>query len=530
MKKRILKLVCLLCSAILLFGVTACGSNTTGNSKSINFWGYGTEVELELTRELVAEFNATNTQGITVNYTPVRTGDYEQKIRNALAGRSVPDVIMAGDGEIKPWIERGGLATLDEFAAASDVIDIDAMYQEGVNRFRYDIDQRRGGEGDLYGILRDLSPTALFYNKKAFAAVGVEILTLSAEEQMEQYGTDAAYFEHNGQKYFSNQIALNWDELLELSQLLTSNEEAPVRNDRSITKYGIYVTNWFGFGWSVGGDCLEWVEDPSLPRGGKYEFTLFDETANYSVKEDQTVTVNGTTYTAGQIIEYTDKDDLTEADKAKCYELPSQLDAMEYFVDLSANWGVSPRPDVTASSSSHGVFTSGQVAMLAAGVNSMGILRSTIYPEDHPAGFDWDVAPWPKAEHGIASGHSGSVAYCIPEKSNKKEAAWAFIEYAAGEPGQAKYAQAGFSYPNTKELAQKLFIQEGAKPANAAIFFEAAEYQRMGDWGYLPSKAWITEWSNDLNTKVLGGEMTLQQLKAERQESTQAIIDGYYDE
>lgn len=530
MKKIIRKLVSIACGAALLFGLAACGGGGDGSSTTIAFWGYGNEVEIQLTRELVDEFNKTNTSGITVNYTPVKTGDYEQKIQNALAGRSVPDVIIAGDGEVKPWIERGGLAELDEFAANSDAINIEEMYQEGVSRYRYDIDQRKGGEGKLYGILRDLSPTALFYNKKAFAAVDIEILTLSAEEQMAQYGTDAAYFEHEGQKYFSNQIALNWDELLSLSQYLTSNEDAPVRNDRSITKYGIYVTNWFGFGWSVGGDCLEWVEDPSLPRGGKYVFTLFDDTPNYSVKEGETVTANGTEYAEGEIVDYNDKGALTDADKAKCWELPSQLDAMEYFVALSATHGVSPRPDVTSSNSSHGIFSSGQAAMFAAGVNSMGILRSTIYPEDHPAGFDWDVAPWPKAEHGIASGHSGSTAYCITEKSTKKEAAWEFIEYAAGEAGETKLAGAGFSYPNTKALAEAVFVQPDQKPANMGIFLDAAEYQRVGDWGYLPSKAWINEWANDLNTKVLGGTMTLAELCQAREASTQAIIDGYYDE
>ena len=77
MKKIIRKLVSIACGAALLFGLAACGGGGDGSSTTIAFWGYGNEVEIQLTRELVDEFNKTNTSGITVNYTPVKTGDYE---------------------------------------------------------------------------------------------------------------------------------------------------------------------------------------------------------------------------------------------------------------------------------------------------------------------------------------------------------------------------------------------------------------------------------------------------------------------
>ena len=347
-KTMIAKAVALaLCCAL---GLAGCGKTPSGeNGKTpsdtlsgttIKFYSWGNETEVELTRALVEEFNKTNPDGIKVELTPIPSGDYETKVTNTLRGRNVPDVIIAGDGEIKNWIEQGGIAPLDDYAAASDQIDLDAMWQDGVNRYRYDVTSHKGGTGKLYGIVRDYSPSVLYYNKDAMKAVGINCISLSREESEATYGTSESYFEKDGQLYFNNQIALNWDSFLALSQKLTSNTAAPVRNDKSITKYGLYAIYWFGFGWSVGGDCLEWVEDASLSTGGKYEFTLFDETKNYIVKADQELTLNGKTYQAGQIVSYSDKSHLTTEQKALCTELPSQMEAV-FCRSLREAWGFS---------------------------------------------------------------------------------------------------------------------------------------------------------------------------------------------
>lgn len=523
-KKMITKIMAVMfCGLTALTGCGKSGSESAG-STTIQFYSWGNETEVEVTRELVKEFNETNKDGITVEFTPIPSGDYETKVTNALRGRNVPDVIVAGDGEIKSWIEKGGISTLDDYVTKSKEIDLNAMWPDAVNRYRYDVSSRKGGTGELYGIVRDYSPSALYYNVDAMKAVGIQCISLSEEESMAQYGTTEAYFEQGGKFYFNNKIALNWNSFLALAQKLTSNKTAPVRNDQSITKYGLYDIYWFGFGWSVGGDCLKWVKDDSLATGGKYEFTLFDETKNYKVNEGNTVTVNDTVYQAGEIVSYSDKSALSAEQKASCTELPSQMEAMQYFVDLSVKHGVSPKPEVSASNSTYGLFSSQQCAMLIDTRYAVGIFRETIGDS-----FEWDVAPLPVHEDGIASGHSGSLAYSIPEKSIKKDAAWKFIEFMAGEYGQTKYTEEGFIIPNTMELAKsEVFLQSSQKPANSQVFVDAAYYQRTGDWGYLPSKAWINEWSIDLNNDVLMGNMSLEQLRDSKKESTQAIIDAYY--
>ena len=525
MKRSIVKsftlVCCLVCLALTLI---SCKNDEGKGSKDISFFTWGNETEIKIFEQLVADFNSTNPDGIKVKLTEVPSGDYELKITTTLKGRNVPDVIVAGDGEIKQWIENGGIEPLDDYVANSDVIDLDKMWSDGVNRYRYDVNARKGGQGSLYGVMRDYSPSAIYYNVDAFKAVGITPISLSQEEAIAKYGDGSAYFEYQGKEYFNNQVALNWDELLTLSQKLTSNVNAPVRNDDSITQYGMYVINWFCFGWSVGGNCLEWSTDSSLATGGKYEFTLFDETKNYIVKEGNTVTVNGNTYNAGEIVSYSDKGSLSMGDKALCTELPSVMEAMQYFVDLSVKHRVSPRPDVTASNSTYGLFSSGQCAMLIDTRYAVGIFRETI-----GNAFEWDVAPLPVYEGGIAAGHSGSEAFCITKKSQNKEAAWKFIEYLSGPVGQTAFAEAGFTIPNTMELANSdVFLQPGKSPANSQIFVDAAYYQRTGDWGYLPSKAWINEWATYLNSDVLGGKMSLSELKEKTTATTQQIIDDYY--
>lgn len=507
----------------MVLGMAGCGEDPS-KGVTLKFFSWGNETEIELTRELIAEFNQKYEGEITVNFTPIPTGDYETKIGNALRGRSAPDVIIAGDGEIKPWIENGGIAALDDFVANSEAIKLDEMWQDGVNRYRYDIPSRKGGTGKLYGIMRDYSPSVLFYNKTAMEQVGITCISAEKEESLQTYGTAEAYFTYDGKQYFNNRIALTWESMLSLAQQLTSNTAAPVRNDRSPIKYGLYAINWFCFGWSVGGNCLEWVADDSLATGGKYEFTLFDESKNYIVNEGNEVTVGGNTYAAGTIVSYTDKTLLTPEQKALCTELPSQMEAMQYFVDLSVKHGVAIKPDIAESNSNYGLFSSQQCAMLLDTRYAVGIFRKTIGDN-----FDWDVAPLPVYKDGIAAGHSGSLAYCITEKSTKKEAAWKFIEFMAGEEGETRFAEAGFTIPNTVALSESdVFLQPGQKPANSKLFVEAAYYQRTGDWGYLPSKAWINEWANELNDDVLMGQMSLLELKNKREASTQAIVDGYY--
>ena len=516
-----------------------------GNRTVITFYGWGNASEVAMTRQFVDSYNESQDK-IYVQYTSIPSGDYQTKITNSLYSRTPPDVLLAGDGEIKPWIEVGGLAVLDNFLKES-TIDLDDFWEEGQNRYYYNPRKRLNGDYKdpsyasqgyhHYGVMRDLSPTVLFYNKTAFEKVGVKVISLSKEDCLSQYGVARGYFVKDGQKYFNDQIAMTFEEMVTLARLNTSNTQASSenRNPTATTTYGVHYVNWFSLGWSCNANSLQWVRDDTYSLGGYYKFTLDDARPNYSVKEGKTITlgtgIRETTYTEGQLIKFDNLDDaaaLSAGEKEEyLYQLPSALQATQDYVDLSVTYKVAPKPDFTNSSSvsQYSIFTSGsQTAMIADSRYAVGIYRQLIKDR-----FEWNCAPLPHYEHGVASGHSGSLAYCISEKSTHKKEAFEFIEYINGVEGQSAFAEAGFTIPNTKTLSNSnVFLQKRKDPTNSIMFVDAAAYQTVGDWGFLPSKDWISPWANLLNTSVLNGDMTLVTACNASRERTQRIIDEYY--
>ena len=530
----------------LLVGRHLLMGEAANNSDRINlsFFGWGNESEVSLTQNFVEEFNNSQ-ERIFVKYTPIPNSDYGIKITNSLYSRTPPDILIAGDGEIKPWIELGGLAPLDEFLEKSTEIDIDDFWEEGQNRYYYNPTTRLNADYKdpsykakgyhHYGIMRDLSPTVLFYNKTAFNQVGVEVISLSKEEQLEQYGYARGYNPET--KVFNNQIPMNYQEMLALAALNNKNPaaEAKYRNPDATTTYGIHYVNWFSLGWSVNANSLQWVRDDTYALGGYYKFTLNDTQPNYSVKEGKEITVGSgareTTYKEGQLVLYDNLGDVRALGEDVIdeyfYTLPSALQATQDYVDLSAKYKVGPKPDFTNSSSvsQYSIFTSGnQSAMIADSRYAVGIYRNLIKNR-----FEWDCAPLPTYDHGIPSGHSGSLAFCISEKSKYKKEAFEFIEFINGKTGQSAFAEAGFTIPNTKTLSNSnVFLQRKKSPSNSKLFVDAAAYQTVGDWGFLPSKDWITPWSTLLNSRVLNGDLDLKYALDSTQNETQTRIDEYY--
>ena len=114
-------------------------------------------------------------------------------------------------------------------------------------------------------------------------------------------------------KVFNASIAMNWDEIEDLAQLLTLDKKIKNHNRRTTrgdvaTTYGYYTEWWFNYGWSVGGDCLQ-----DLTGEGTWTYGLTDWSTNYKVTAagDGYVGKNtGTVYHEGDTIEFIDKLDV----------------------------------------------------------------------------------------------------------------------------------------------------------------------------------------------------------------------------
>lgn len=595
--KKITKILSLiLCLAMCMTALFGCGDDNKGNDgyiddeghyrpsdsvANVEFWINGDEYELEVFSDLVERFNKKYEGQIKVKLVQKPSDGYETAVQQSLSGEKL-DVFYVGDAGYKAYAEQGLLYDITDLVANSPIYDLSTMWSNVVTRYKYDVNTKLSGteSGRYYGVPKDIGPTVIYYNETEFENAGIKIISVAAED-LEAYNNGAkddrgntkadmglgdvtvkeyGYFVANGQKYFNNQIPMSWDETVEVANILQNSMSNP-------NAYGYFTEWWFNYGWTVGGDCIQFVPtSDSAYNGGYYDFTLSDDTPNFIVADDVTgtVTVNGNEYAAGEIISYQDKLGLNMTSKAgESYskeitaevlalvangtlnELPSQREAFTEFVRLAAKtntvvdtvngeklygYGITPTPSSIGSDAGKTqAFAQGEIGMLVDG------RWNVTYFRDPASGinFTWDVCPLPMyraydaegfgAErnvtvHGIEAGHSGSVGLCISNNSKVKSAAWTFIEFVGSEEGQSAQAAKGFAIPLQRELANsEVFLQSDKMPRNSKIFINAAEIQGAGDWWYLTDNAWIDDWAGVLNGDVRNGKKSMTEFFESRQ-------------
>lgn len=558
--KRIRNIVCLLGASLLVFSAAACGKGSSG-ANTIDFWYYGDGAMSEAYEAMTEEFNRTKGKelGFEVKAIEKPNAGYTSLIQQSASGSTCADVFVLWDRYFKLWTNLGFLENMESYLKNSS-LDLAGIYDGAVSRYRYNAEKNTSNPSDdLYSLPVDSSPTALYYNKTAMEEQGIIVISVDEEDlaafnagaednegkTKAEYGitTDVpaqgyyrSRYPYTGGGYntwikptsdevliFNNRIPMSWDEIEDLSMLLTKSY-----NSKSSTTYGYYTEWWFNYGWSVGGDCIE-----DLTGNGDWEFTLGDEFPNYITVEP--VTVNGREYDAGETLEYNDRltedhtqvsDEVLELyEEGKLHQLPSQREAFERFVWLGqekdlGGLAITPEPDLLSVTSKMGYFYYGNVAMMVE--QALWISDAVEKIGDD---FEWDIAPLPvyksydykmnpdgtktasvRAE-GVQAGHSSTTSLSVWTGSKKKDKAFSFIEWMVGEEGQKVRAEMGY-IPNQRELSEN-YLESLNKPQNAEIFIEAMDYETPGDWWYMPDKNWINEWATALNSKVRNGVMTL---------------------
>lgn len=520
----------------------------------ITFWGWGDREEVAVFTRIVDTFNEKYKGIIKVNYVQKPSNNYGPQMLTTLAGSRTPDVFYVQDNYFKQYATQGYLYDISDLYANSKVLKEEEMFPHTISRYRYNpVTTTSNPDDPLYGVPKDLAPTAIYYNKTHFQNAGVKIISMTEEEALAAGYTIRGY--DPATKTFNNKIPMSWSDVVELSKHLIAS---------GVTDYGFFTEWWFNYGWSVGGDCLEYIpsNDPNF-NGGYYVFTLNDSTKNYIVKDDYqgVLVVNGNSYRAGEIISYNDKSKLTAEQKAHCNQLPSMREAFTEFVRLSHKpnqvvdnvlgvyddvsdfygadkngniygYGITPNPTTIASDGKNGYFTAGKVSMLVTTRSAVRQIRNNMKD-------DWDVAPMLVYKeysedgksvlvHGIEAAHSGSVAICISAKTKYPQAAYAFAEFISSPEGQAIQAEEGFAIPLQVEVANsEVFLQSDKKPANSEIFIRACYNQTPGDWWYLKDKKWIDDWASFLNGDVRNGKATLTKFYQDWVDRTNQLLLDY---
>ena len=429
------------------------------------------------------------------------------------------------------------------------------------------------GEGaDLLAMPFNTSVHLLFYNTKIFTDMGINLVSVAEEqcatgsyaklmphgyaEYSKDYGApfEGAKLSKNDlgeevYKVFNDRVPLSWEELRCLA--------------RSYQKfagsgYGFMSEWWFSFGWSVGGDCIGWDE-----ASNSYKFAIGDKDTNYLALND--ITVNGTSYSEGEVLDYEDMKFLhaNSAELAKVekdvYELPSMYDAFLEYNRL----GIPTDKNATADGSKKGYgvakpttenrtkeFTSGESPMLIETSGDINLFKGTAVANN------FDVAPAPqyrefdgettrtvdgqeyltvidgenyKGERKTVTNSDGEEVLCqgeaitsltndssalaIPDNIDResKDAAFKFINWAAGPEGQTILAKGNTCVPNQSNVAMSEEFNNAAerKAGNTWAVGFAMQDCYIGDWSYFNVNTWITGWSGDLNGAVRRGDMTL---------------------
>lgn len=135
-----------------------------GPATTITYAIWGDTTELANQQKIVDAFTAKN-PSIKVKVTVADWDTYWDKLQTSLAGGNAPDVFVM-DGPLFPdYQTRDQLLDLNPLIAR-DGFDTGQLADLGVKDFT-------APDGHLYGLPRDLSTVALYYNKKMFDAAGI---------------------------------------------------------------------------------------------------------------------------------------------------------------------------------------------------------------------------------------------------------------------------------------------------------------------------------------------------------------------
>jgi len=154
---------------------TATGSSTTVSPADVKgeltWWDTSDATnEAPTYKKLIAKFNETY-PNVKINYQSVPFGDAQNKFKTAAAAKSgAPDILRAEVAWVPEFASLGYLYALDDTELIKDQGD---FLETPVSSTKF--------EGKTYGVPQVTDSLALMYNKKLFAAAGVQVPKTWAE-------------------------------------------------------------------------------------------------------------------------------------------------------------------------------------------------------------------------------------------------------------------------------------------------------------------------------------------------------------
>ena len=160
LRKFILVFVLVIFSTVIFTGCSGKQANNDG-VVTITLSGWSNLLEKQLLQQVVEQFEALNPT-IKVRYDAI-ADEYMDVLKTRLIGETAADVFYLDALEAPGLITPGVLEPLNDYIKAD--FDLQDIIPNLLNAFVRD--------GVIYGLPKDFSTLALFYNKKAFARAGL---------------------------------------------------------------------------------------------------------------------------------------------------------------------------------------------------------------------------------------------------------------------------------------------------------------------------------------------------------------------
>jgi multiple sugar transport system substrate-binding protein len=167
-RRQVLKFAALPAATALL---SACSNDKTGGAGDGTVKFEGWDYEAKLVQQNLDNFTKLNS-GIKVDYTPITSAQYVQKVVAEFTGGGGPDALYVYDDSLAAWVEGDYLQPLDGMPGVDEVYD--AIYPGNATAMTY--------QGKRYGLPYYTDSNSLTYNSDILAKAGITKAPASLEE------------------------------------------------------------------------------------------------------------------------------------------------------------------------------------------------------------------------------------------------------------------------------------------------------------------------------------------------------------
>lgn len=171
MSKRFISLA-LLCVLVVGFGA----SLVSAQDEVTLTWRTRPDNQAEIdVYTAISESVDASLEGVALEYQAggTETSGYQDTLLTELAAGTAPDVFWIPGADLANFVSRGVVLNLVDLASADMEFDPAVFYPQQINELTYN-PETDSNEGALWGLPRDASAMALYYNKNLFDEAGVD--------------------------------------------------------------------------------------------------------------------------------------------------------------------------------------------------------------------------------------------------------------------------------------------------------------------------------------------------------------------